>query len=126
MQLSCFLCVCVVDGSVLWEITGAGFSSISKYMYGKVSVEIKLVEGDSAGTVTAFYVSSLHFINLHQKRILDLQFPLIEQHSHMHWTRSLESVTSGFSCDSCECDYPATLFRVQIPSICFLGKRAKY
>ncbi|CAA2994281.1 xyloglucan endotransglucosylase hydrolase 9 [Olea europaea subsp. europaea] len=38
--------------------SGAGFSSKSKYMFGKVSIKIKLVEGDSAGTVTAFYMSS--------------------------------------------------------------------
>ncbi|KAL6535864.1 Xyloglucan endotransglucosylase protein 6 [Orobanche hederae] len=38
--------------------SGAGFSSKSKYMFGKVTVQIKLVEGDSAGTVTAFYMSS--------------------------------------------------------------------
>ncbi|RVW26803.1 Xyloglucan endotransglucosylase/hydrolase protein 9 [Vitis vinifera] len=36
---------------------GAGFSSKSKYMFGKVSIQIKLVEGDSAGTVTAFYLT---------------------------------------------------------------------
>lgn len=36
---------------------GAGFQSKSKYMFGKVTIQIKLVEGDSAGTVTAFYVS---------------------------------------------------------------------
>ncbi|KAJ6349159.1 hypothetical protein OIU77_006694 [Salix suchowensis] len=38
--------------------SGAGFQSKSKYMFGKVTVQIKLVEGDSAGTVTAFYMSS--------------------------------------------------------------------
>ncbi|CAM8877159.1 hypothetical protein QQ045_019003 [Rhodiola kirilowii] len=38
--------------------SGAGFGSKSKYMFGKVTVQIKLVEGDSAGTVTAFYMSS--------------------------------------------------------------------
>uniref|UniRef100_A0A7N0TJU7 Xyloglucan endotransglucosylase/hydrolase n=1 Tax=Kalanchoe fedtschenkoi TaxID=63787 RepID=A0A7N0TJU7_KALFE len=38
--------------------SGAGFASKSKYMFGKVTVQIKLVEGDSAGTVTAFYMSS--------------------------------------------------------------------
>jgi len=37
--------------------SGAGFGSKSKYMYGKVTIQLKLVEGDSAGTVTAFYVS---------------------------------------------------------------------
>lgn len=41
------------------DFTGAGFNSKSKYMFGKVTVQIKLVEGDSAGTVTAFYVSLL-------------------------------------------------------------------
>lgn len=38
-------------------ISGAGFSSKSKYMFGKVTIQIKLVAGDSAGTVTAYYVS---------------------------------------------------------------------
>ena len=37
-------------------VSGAGFASKSKYLYGKVTAELKLVEGDSAGTVTAFYV----------------------------------------------------------------------
>lgn len=37
--------------------SGAGFASKSKYMFGKVAIQLKLVEGDSAGTVTAFYVS---------------------------------------------------------------------
>ncbi|XP_021726849.1 xyloglucan endotransglucosylase/hydrolase protein 9-like [Chenopodium quinoa] len=40
------------------NFSGAGFQSKSKYMYGKVTIQIKLVEGDSAGTVTAFYMSS--------------------------------------------------------------------
>ncbi|XP_065009333.1 xyloglucan endotransglucosylase protein 6-like [Musa acuminata AAA Group] len=38
--------------------SGAGFVSKSKYLYGKVTAELKLVEGDSAGTDTAFYMSS--------------------------------------------------------------------
>ncbi|KAM7489711.1 hypothetical protein LguiB_027195 [Lonicera macranthoides] len=38
--------------------SGAGFQSKSKYMFGKVNIQIKLVEGDSAGTVTALYMSS--------------------------------------------------------------------
>lgn len=42
------------------QFTGSGFQSKSKYMFGKVTIQIKLVEGDSAGTVTAFYVSRQH------------------------------------------------------------------
>ncbi|OIW08415.1 hypothetical protein TanjilG_03091 [Lupinus angustifolius] len=38
--------------------SGAAFGSKSKYMFGKVTIQLKLVEGDSAGTVTAFYMSS--------------------------------------------------------------------
>ncbi|CAM8906191.1 unnamed protein product [Rhodiola kirilowii] len=38
--------------------SGAGFVSKNKYLFGKVRVQIKLVDGDSAGTVTAFYMSS--------------------------------------------------------------------
>lgn len=37
--------------------SGAGFVSKNKYLFGKATAEIKLVPGDSAGTVTAYYVS---------------------------------------------------------------------
>lgn len=35
---------------------GCGFESKIKYLFGKASAQIKLVEGDSSGTVVAFYV----------------------------------------------------------------------
>ncbi|XP_010241004.1 PREDICTED: xyloglucan endotransglucosylase/hydrolase protein 9-like [Nelumbo nucifera] len=38
--------------------SGAGFGSKIKYLFGKTTIRIKLVGGDSAGTVTAFYMSS--------------------------------------------------------------------
>ncbi|KAK4479251.1 hypothetical protein RD792_014762 [Penstemon davidsonii] len=40
------------------RISGCGFESRKKYLFGKASAQIKLVQGDSAGTVTAYYMSS--------------------------------------------------------------------
>ncbi|KAL6562672.1 Xyloglucan endotransglucosylase protein 2 [Orobanche gracilis] len=38
--------------------TGTGFQSKGSYLFGYFSMNIKMVAGDSAGTVTAFYLSS--------------------------------------------------------------------
>ena len=35
---------------------GSGFSSKDKYLYGEFSVQMKLIGGTSAGTVTTYYV----------------------------------------------------------------------
>ncbi|KAL6659209.1 hypothetical protein ACP70R_003249 [Stipagrostis hirtigluma subsp. patula] len=43
---------------ILDRQSGGGFASRQKYMYGEFSIHLKLVRGDSAGTVTSFYLSS--------------------------------------------------------------------
>ncbi|KAJ7550975.1 hypothetical protein O6H91_07G127800 [Diphasiastrum complanatum] len=43
---------------VLNQDSASGFASKSKYLFGHISMSIKLVPDDSAGTVTAFYMSS--------------------------------------------------------------------
>ncbi|KAG0608009.1 hypothetical protein M758_8G071000, partial [Ceratodon purpureus] len=43
---------------VLDQNSAAGFSSKGKYLFGSIGMKIKLVSGNSAGTVTAYYLSS--------------------------------------------------------------------
>lgn len=56
----------ILNGGQLLTLTldkasGSGFQSKNEYLFGRIDIQIKLVSGNSAGTVTAYYVIMISF-----------------------------------------------------------------
>ena len=74
------------------KISGSGFQSKNEYLFGRIDMQIMLVAGNSAGTVTAYYVSlASSLTSLSSKFVEWFQIALFQSTFHFLSTTTFSS-----------------------------------
>ena len=66
------------------KASGSGFQSKNEYLFGQIDMQLKLVPGNSAGTVIAYYVSSLNLILVFLKVFYDHLLSYLETNQYCY------------------------------------------
>lgn len=78
------------------KASGSGFQSKNEYLFGKIDMQLKLVLGNSAGTVTAYYVS--YCVLKSKYHLLIVTFVYHDEHKSVGMNIKLYIILCFFCC----------------------------
>jgi xyloglucan:xyloglucosyl transferase len=64
------------------KVSGSGFQSKKEYLFGRIDMQLKLVAGNSAGTVTAYYVRT--FFPSHSFKLIHIDSFFFKSNFNQH------------------------------------------
>jgi xyloglucan:xyloglucosyl transferase TCH4 len=87
------------------QASGSGFQSKNEYLFGKIDMQLKLVPGNSAGTVTAYYVSFLNINDYFEYRNLTFARSVI----NLCWFINFQLQSKGSAWDEIDFEFLGNL-----------------